>query len=320
MSSSIFLFSLPRSGSTYLQRVLATSNDIYTTDEPWVALSLMYSIDNKVYAEYGDQDCKRAMVDFFDKHDIGEFKRSIIKGLCEYYSKIAGGNKYFLDKTPRNLLIANDLCDYAPDGSKFIFLVRHPVAVIESMFKTWGKGGWIYHKYKIDLEVGLESLVKCIKRTKDSNDSLIISYEALVLNPEEHEKIISDFLDVEVDLKGFGNIILDGCMGDPNRNDEIVKTKSELECGWEAIITNSFRKYMICKYVESIGCENFRVLGYNYDSTLLKVKHADVTWQRGLFRDLAYYFYGLFYIAAQPRMAADALARFFKGRKLYIFR
>ena len=38
MKSPIFLFSLPRSGSTLLQRVLMSHKDIASVAEPWLML------------------------------------------------------------------------------------------------------------------------------------------------------------------------------------------------------------------------------------------------------------------------------------------
>ena len=51
--SPIFLYSLPRSGSTLLQRMLADNPVIATASEPWFLLPIVYSTKSSgVYAEY----------------------------------------------------------------------------------------------------------------------------------------------------------------------------------------------------------------------------------------------------------------------------
>src|SRR5687767_5281478 len=49
----LFLFSLPRSGSTLLQRVLAAHPAITTASEPWILLPLIYAYRRGgAYTEY----------------------------------------------------------------------------------------------------------------------------------------------------------------------------------------------------------------------------------------------------------------------------
>lgn len=43
-SNLIFLISQPRSGSTLLQKLIATSNQIDTLQEPWLMLHPLYAL------------------------------------------------------------------------------------------------------------------------------------------------------------------------------------------------------------------------------------------------------------------------------------
>jgi len=48
----IFIFSLPRSGSTLMERILATHPAVGTASEPWILLPFLYTrIRDGVYAE-----------------------------------------------------------------------------------------------------------------------------------------------------------------------------------------------------------------------------------------------------------------------------
>jgi len=61
----IFLLSLPRSGSTFLQRLLATHPAIATASEPWILLPQLYTLrDQGAYSEYGHYLMASAVQDF----------------------------------------------------------------------------------------------------------------------------------------------------------------------------------------------------------------------------------------------------------------
>lgn len=320
MKSCIFLFSLPRSGSTYLQRIFATSNDIYTTDEPWLMLPLLYPLNNKIYAPYGDLDTKRAINDFFTKYDIGDYKKKIIAGACDYYTSLTGESRFFLDKTPRNLLISKDICLYAPKETKFVFLVRHPLAVLASMFDTWGKGAWIYHKYKIDLEISTKELYLAIKEFANLDSSVVVKYEDIVKYPDKTEQELSDFLNVHIDSKSYSTIKLDGIMGDPNRHNKIVKSKKNIDDAWVSIIKNSLRKKLLIKYVKFLGEDLFTLFGYDYSDTLNKIQTTNVDKQEKLLIDIKNILVGFIYNRFQPRIIFDSILKPLRKESSYIYR
>ena len=61
----IFLFSLPRSGSTLAQRIIASHAEIATTAEPWLLLPCLYALRHGgVYAEYSQATAVKAIRDF----------------------------------------------------------------------------------------------------------------------------------------------------------------------------------------------------------------------------------------------------------------
>ena len=64
MDSPVFLFSLPRSGSTLLQRMLLGHEQIASISEGWVLLPLIYAMKKKgVVAEYSHISSQIAMRD-----------------------------------------------------------------------------------------------------------------------------------------------------------------------------------------------------------------------------------------------------------------
>src|SRR5215211_9414871 len=61
----LFLFSLPRSGSTLAQRILAAHEPIATASEPWILLPYLYTLrEHGIYAEYSHRVLVQAVKDF----------------------------------------------------------------------------------------------------------------------------------------------------------------------------------------------------------------------------------------------------------------
>ena len=56
---------LPRSGTTLLQRVLASHSEVASIAEPWVLLPLISCFDEKISAStFGHKELKHALTDF----------------------------------------------------------------------------------------------------------------------------------------------------------------------------------------------------------------------------------------------------------------
>ena len=126
MKKIIFLFSLPRSGSTLLQRVLSTHPDIHTISEPWLLLPLIYQFKNNVYSEYSHRQFSIALEDIIKTNSENKkiYYQKIKKLITELYSELSPiETTYFIDKTPRYSLIAEEIITIFPDA-KFIFLWR----------------------------------------------------------------------------------------------------------------------------------------------------------------------------------------------------
>jgi Sulfotransferase family len=132
----LFIFSLPRSGSTLLQRVLMSHSKISSTAEPWLLLPLLQMLKKEgTVTTYSHQNCQKAMVDIVSNmrggkpeynHLLKEFVESI------YASTSKDGSVYFLDKTPRYYMIIPEIVELFPEA-KFVFLFRNPVHVYASM-------------------------------------------------------------------------------------------------------------------------------------------------------------------------------------------
>jgi len=150
----IFLLSLPRSGSTLLQRLLATAPEVSTASEPWILLPLLYALrPSGAAAEYDHQVMTQGVHDLLAQVPNGrELYLAEVKRLALdlYTAAAAPGSRFFVDKTPRYHLIAADLLEMFQDAP-FAILWRNPLAVVASTVKSWAGGRWAVHRWHVDL-------------------------------------------------------------------------------------------------------------------------------------------------------------------------
>ena len=129
-SNLIFLISLPRSGSTLLQRILGGHPDIATLAEPWVMLHPLYALKRAgIETEYDAVLAREALDDFLGQIDGGEtaYVEGVRRFAGDLYARALArqGKRLFLDKTPRYYRIIPELRQVFP-RAKFIILLRNP--------------------------------------------------------------------------------------------------------------------------------------------------------------------------------------------------
>lgn len=286
----IFIFSLPRSGSTLLQRILASHEKIETAAEPWVLLPFIYPLKwGGVFAEYSHANAVAAIGDFITSLPNGEkdYLEAVNLAAESLYRKAAGSSdaKYFLDKTPRYALICDEVIKAFPDA-KFIFLWRNPLAVIASMIETWGQGKWSLYHYKIDLFQGQIRLLDTFERY--ANIVLSIKYEDFVVGPRKELDRIGNYLDIEFGgdvLESFPSISFEGKMGDPSGSKLYSQVSNEPLNKWKKTLCNPLRKWWCKHYLLWLGNERLEVMGYNFNDLILELDTIPFS-TRFLFSDL----------------------------------
>jgi hypothetical protein len=271
----LFLLSLPRSGSTLVQRVMGAHPDIATAAEPWVLLPHAYATRaTGVYAEYGHALAARAIQEFAEGLPGGQetYRHELRAFMLRLYEHAGGGTGvYFLDKTPRYHFIADDLFRLFPDG-KFVFLWRNPLSVVASTVETWGRGKWKVGRWRVDLFEGLANLVASRERHADT--SLSIRYEDLVAEPHAHWPVLFDYLELPFDpgiLTSFPSVRVTSRFGDPTgvKAYDALTTRSIDK--WRSTLANPFRKRWSCDYLRWIGAERLEVMGYRLDELLAEL-------------------------------------------------
>lgn len=283
-TTPIFILSLPRSGSTLLQRVLASHPDVATVPEPWLLLPLISMRRNGTYAEYGARGARRAINEFVGKLKGGEktYHSELRKFVKRLYSQVQTQDEsYFVDKTPRYHIIASDILNLFPD-SRAIILWRSPLSVISSMIETWGEGRWNLHRYRVDLYHGLPSLITLAQQRREN--ILTVRYRDLVLDQDNEWKRVCGHLGLDLEALDWSPPSLKGKMGDPNQDKYNAVTDAPLH-KWRKTLRNPFRKWWMRRYLHWLGEDRLQAMGYVLEELLHDLETVPTTGE-GLVKDL----------------------------------
>jgi len=316
----IFIFSLPRSGSTLLQRILAAHPQVHTTAEPWLLLPPLYSLRRGgVYAEYNHQYLHRAISEFCLELPNGEedYTDSVRAFALDLYRKVSPpGTRYFLDKTPRYHLVAETIIRMFPEG-KFIFLWRNPLAVSASVIDSFGGGRWRLHDYKIDLFDGLEELLKGY--TAHGDRCLALKFEDMINDPLREFRVVFEYLGLPFEkeiLSRFSEIRFRGRLGDPTGRERYTELSREPLEKWHRILRNPLRKAWARKYLHWLGDARLATMGYQR-SLVLEELEAVPAGMQYLFSDLIRVHLGVLKICLEPFILWDKVRLLPAWRKIH---
>lgn len=204
--------------------------------------------------------------------------------------------RYFLDKTPRYHLIAEEISKTFPNA-KIIFLWRNPISVVASMCETWYDNKWKVHRHHIDLFHGVENLVNAAELLEGR--ALHVQYEDLVKNKDVVLARLADFLH----LDSFSGVLADrpqGRYGDPTGQKKYDSTVSAQSTDkWKTAVETAYRRRWMRRYLQWIGSERLHVMGYDIEQLMTSVN--EVKSQRmGSISDALYHFSGILYAIGEP--------------------
>jgi len=295
----IFIFSLPRAGSTLLQRLLDLHEHVDTKAEPWLALPVFFGLNSDgINSIYGHRVLSNAVTGYADSLPGGrdDYYKSAAKFLNDLYDRGSSENaRYFIDKTPRYHLIVDEIISAFPDA-KIIFLWRNPLSIASSMIKTWGKGQWNLYMFYVDLYGGIHSLVSACDRCENK---LSVKYEDLVRDPNLEVKRIMEYLELEYDSGMIDNFKDAKTIDAPGRGDPTGQylykgvTDKSAE-SWKKIMSNPYRKAWGEKYLNWIGRDRLDIMGYDLDELLAEIQDSPTQYQY-LFSDVVRSVYGKIY-------------------------
>lgn len=282
MTRPIFIFSVPRSGSTLTQRLLGAHPDISTTGEPWILLPQLQALrPYGAYTQYGHAGAIRGIKAFCQRLPEGEadYLNGLRSFITNLYAKAAHGATYFVDKSPRYSLFVDDLLRIFPD-CKAIFLWRSPLAVLASMLTTWGDTAkWNLYAMDPDLFRGLPNLVETYQRNGDRAYSL--RYEDLIADPRTELGRIFDYLELPFEaevIERFSSVELPGYR-DPTGTDRYQSISAEPLAKWHGVLRNPLRKRWCRRYLQWFGEGRLEIMGYNQKQLLADLDHVPASFE-----------------------------------------
>ena len=268
----IFVFSITRSGSTLVQRVIAAHDGVATVSEPWLLLPFLYALRREgVAAEYTHPLMVSAVEDFCKELPGGseDYREELRAFALRMYEKAAApGARYFLDKSPPYYFIADEIMRLFPEG-KFVFLWRNPLSIIASIIETWQSGRWSPTLFRQDLFIGLPRLVSAYLRNSDR--AYAVRFEDLLQEGERPWRGLMEHLGIEFDpaaLADFSEVKLHGRMGDQVGSKRYMELSAEPARKWARTLANPLRRAWCRRYLRFLGDERLSVMGYDRDELL----------------------------------------------------
>lgn len=287
----LFLISQPRSGSSLLQQVLMTKNEIISFPEPWIMLALIHvykrtNITDGYNPKYTSINLDNYLNNFSEsKTYLKSNIKEIALGLYNL-NKLEEGQKYFLDKTPRYYHILPELTELFPDA-KFLILTRNPAAVFSSIlyYNYNGNISGIFENDRLDDLFKAPRIISEMKRIRGQHDNLFfVKYEDLVNDPIIVMNRISGHLGIE----GYRENEIKYHVDDSFRRSNAIDRKSLLNNSivvrdyldsWKRIIDNTQKKKLLLDYLELLGEEVFHNLGYDYNMTVNSIRTHKVKYR-----------------------------------------
>ena len=319
--SPVFIFSLPRAGSTLLQRMLAADPRIDTASEPWILLPFFYTTRSEgIFTEYYQRSASRALDDFCGRLPNGRADlQEAIKLGAEYLYNLACQKEalYFVDKTPRYHLIVEDIISTFGDEAKYIFLWRNPISVMHSMLTTWTNNRWELYRYRVDLYKGMSNLTTSFER--HSSTSIQVRYEDLVQSPTSVIANIMGYLDLPFESSVFENwesVRLSGRMGDPTGTVQYKNVSNEPVNKWTSQPLNSVRRTYYRNYLHWLGADRLALMGYSLGQLLDELDAVPAT-SSGVIRDRIWSLFGRLHPIIEPTIAKTKMRSARQSQRMY---
>lgn len=281
-----FIISLPRSGSTMLQKTLAAHPAVCSVAEPWICLPLAAMCEpTMIVAEYWQRTCHTAIRDLISELSGGKTKYNefIRRFIHDVYRDIAQqqGATIFVDKTPRYYLIIPFLAEVFP-RAKFILLFRNPLEVLASVIRTWGHGriGPELRRRYVDISQGPCFMAEGAKLL--GSRALSVNYSHLVSDPETTLRGVCSYLNIEFSesmLTDFDRVKFNGRMGDEPGSGSYNSISTEPQSAWKTELNNLYRKYYCRRYIRSLGPETLAAFDIPEQQLTTELRETPTTWK-----------------------------------------
>ena len=187
----VFIVSLPRAGSTLLDRVLSSRGDVVSLGE--TEDFIVSLLEDASMADFRDPVGMARQTSNIDIHAVGDRYRVALK-------RRGHSRGHVIDKTPTNFLYAGLIAEALPEA-KIIHVIRDPRDAAIATYKTLFRDRyfWSYDLKNIATYITAYQSLMQHWQNKWSDRIECIAYEALVQNTEAEVRRITKFVGLEWD-------------------------------------------------------------------------------------------------------------------------
>lgn len=267
----ILLVSLPRSGSTLLQRLLGAHSDIHTVSEPWILMHPLYALkDTGIETDFDVNLARQGLKDFTaelpgGREDYLIALRKMFAHLYEQVRKPAQA-RFFLDKTPRYYRVLAEIHEVLPEA-RVVLLYRNPLAVLSSVLRSWMNDSTRLLEQTSNYRDLIEGPAAMLAGEKLlGNQALRVNYEQLLQNPEQTLKNLVQFIGTEYEPKMLdyaSGPALRGQLGDKLNSERYSGVVSQHAEEWIAHLAKADCRDYACRYLETLGTDTITAMGYS---------------------------------------------------------
>jgi hypothetical protein len=177
LKAPVFIFTSVRSGSTLLRMILNSHSQLYAPHELHLT-GLRVELKDK-YVQ-----------DSMDELGLGESELGIMLWDTVLATALArSGKQTLVEKTPHHVFQWSRIARNWPDA-RFVFLLRHPAAVIDSWHRARP------HKPMEEIAASITRYMTAVDEARRTLPGHTLRYEDLVAEPVAETRGICQFLDV----------------------------------------------------------------------------------------------------------------------------
>lgn len=267
----VFVISMPRSGSTMLERMLECHSMILGGPEPHILTPLAHlgvwaKVDKAPYDHILAADAQRLFVEKLPRGEQDYW--AACRAYCDalYGRYLATSTKTLcLDKTPAYALILPFMMKVFPDA-KYVVLTRHPIATFSSYANSFFDGDYrLAQNHNPILNRYVPAMAQFLRQKEVS--FIHVRYEDLVQEPEAWMEKIYAYIGVPFEREtidyGERDVNNRKGLGDPIGVQQHIRPSSASINKWAAELAAEPAKLEFVRGIlAEIAPEDLRTLGY----------------------------------------------------------
>lgn len=253
---AILLLSHPRSGSSWIGKILSFSPDIAYLREPITQALLQKLNYKKIIINPSNSDFKKDYKYFADQAFAGiPTTPPVINNLPDFFHRSRSGKHLFIKEV--NPLAASFFSrHYSP---KILILLRHPAGIVDSFMRM----GWLHDNFEDFSYCYAKRMTKAVQGSQRVSCKILI-YEDIAKNPREEFSKLFNFIGVGKPAE-FSKII-----------DEYCK---QIDDKWKPYHTKRSSDHEVDKWKRNLNKEIIEAVKKGYFRSELNYYRGERDWE-----------------------------------------